>query len=351
MDNETLFKNTRKLTKGKEFKNYKELCLFLNEKIKTGNAKNSQLKEFRLYFEHKKEGHKFIITEVFEIPIISTVNNQLAYTHLIEKLVIDMLLHDKKVKNHATISRSLLLQLLNMVNAEYSKSRFKQNRLSHNTKIETDVIDQFYNSTYRMLKNNLEKALDNLASQSLISWHYSIKLCKIDHDYDLLRYQQVDSFGDSQEKHRSKDTIRYIHVNPTKDEHEMVMSFERHVKDKLHCLNDHELVKTGKYKEYESMVKDMLLDYGIAYYYKVFDITFNKDNAKQRSKQLEFLLINNDRCSVMNTLNKDIIKQTLKNAEARQIKNKLDKKYLKDNKKLSDLLIKNKVKSKTKEDY
>lgn len=53
---------------GQEFKNYKELCEFLGEKIKSGKGKQLQWKEWKRYFSFEKEGNKIIITEIFDEP-------------------------------------------------------------------------------------------------------------------------------------------------------------------------------------------------------------------------------------------------------------------------------------------
>lgn len=51
-----------------EIKNYKELCSLLDEKQKTGEAKQIQLGNWQRYFSYSKQGHKFIIEEIFDIP-------------------------------------------------------------------------------------------------------------------------------------------------------------------------------------------------------------------------------------------------------------------------------------------
>ena len=49
---------------GQEFKNYKELCLFLGEETKTGRSKELQLKRWQLSFSWHKNGNKIIVDEV-----------------------------------------------------------------------------------------------------------------------------------------------------------------------------------------------------------------------------------------------------------------------------------------------
>ena len=57
---------TSKLYTNQIFKNYKELCAFFDEKPTTGCSKQAQFKEWERYFSYRKEGNKFIITEVFD---------------------------------------------------------------------------------------------------------------------------------------------------------------------------------------------------------------------------------------------------------------------------------------------
>ena len=53
---------------GEVFKNYSALCTALDEPQKTGKSKQLQLLEWQRYFTYEKQGHKFIITEIFEEP-------------------------------------------------------------------------------------------------------------------------------------------------------------------------------------------------------------------------------------------------------------------------------------------
>ena len=48
--------------------NYRKVCEELDEKVLTGNAKISQLKELERYFCFNKQGNKFVFTEVYSEP-------------------------------------------------------------------------------------------------------------------------------------------------------------------------------------------------------------------------------------------------------------------------------------------
>ena len=57
-----------KVNIGQVFKNYKELCAYLGEQEKGGKSRDLQIKDWERYFSFEKQGHKFIITDVYDIP-------------------------------------------------------------------------------------------------------------------------------------------------------------------------------------------------------------------------------------------------------------------------------------------
>ena len=56
------------IKEGSVFKNWKALCEALGVKPKSHNYRAKQEKEFRCYFNWIKEGHKIVITEVYDQP-------------------------------------------------------------------------------------------------------------------------------------------------------------------------------------------------------------------------------------------------------------------------------------------
>lgn len=70
----------KELYVGQEFKNYKVLCKYLGEDIKTGSSKKSQVKEWNRYFSFIKEGQKIIITKIYDTPK-NKIDNRKGGTH------------------------------------------------------------------------------------------------------------------------------------------------------------------------------------------------------------------------------------------------------------------------------
>ena len=51
---------------GHAYRNYRDLCEYLGEPVKTGQAKKDQLKHWEKHFKWEKDGHKFIISEILK---------------------------------------------------------------------------------------------------------------------------------------------------------------------------------------------------------------------------------------------------------------------------------------------
>jgi hypothetical protein len=83
--------NTENLKKGQKIKNYKEMCKILNEKEKSGNSKQAQIKEWERYFSYKKQGYTFIVTDIYkqEKPKPPRADN--VYLRLLETVLMNKL--------------------------------------------------------------------------------------------------------------------------------------------------------------------------------------------------------------------------------------------------------------------
>lgn len=69
MNNENENKYKKLLEVGQVFKSYRDISRYLGEKIKSGNSKDAQVKEWECHFKYDKEGHKYIITEIYNTPL------------------------------------------------------------------------------------------------------------------------------------------------------------------------------------------------------------------------------------------------------------------------------------------
>src|SRR5699024_2298688 len=127
----------KNLTVGKVIKNYKSLCEILEiEAKKSGsNSHKAQLKDFNRYFEFEKQGHKYIIKNIYDKPKEKIENrsnniggNNTVFTDDIEKLILNILASSKD--DTVTIARGQLYKALSMCNENYLLGRSNISKLS-----------------------------------------------------------------------------------------------------------------------------------------------------------------------------------------------------------------------------
>jgi hypothetical protein len=161
-----------KLSNGQIYKSYKELCCFLDERIKTGNAKKSQVADWERYFLWKMESYKFIIEDVFDKPKGKTVQHGgqrdiIPSVPNIKRLLLDLLASAND--NQVYISKYDLYNELYMTNEKYGVYLLKRATLRKITGIGDGDISEFYESSYGMLKSSLDRAIRDLERDDIIS--------------------------------------------------------------------------------------------------------------------------------------------------------------------------------------
>ena len=100
-----------------EYKNYKSICEAMGWKPVGGDAKKKQLKELNNLCNYHKEGHKFIIDEVFENPILVFDNKRSQIMNELQTMIFYLAL--KEGSNELIISKNRLLIALGLLNANF----------------------------------------------------------------------------------------------------------------------------------------------------------------------------------------------------------------------------------------
>lgn len=75
---------------GLRVKSYRALCALLEEKVKGGDSKKAQLKEWERYFLWEQQGNAFIIKEVYPVPL-PREDGRAKYLRCIEPLLLSLL--------------------------------------------------------------------------------------------------------------------------------------------------------------------------------------------------------------------------------------------------------------------
>lgn len=150
---------------GNEFKSYKHLCEVLDEKVKSGASKRSQIKEFERFMKLSKgKGYRLIVDEVYDTSKPAAGNN--VYGGLVQLLLTDYFMKTKK--NKIQHSKGYLMQQVSMINQNYRENKKNIQKYSAELEVEQEVTHDFYDTTDATLGSAIETALRNLENNALI---------------------------------------------------------------------------------------------------------------------------------------------------------------------------------------
>ena len=316
-------------------KNYSDLCRVLEEDEKPrGTSRQNHLKWFEEYFTYKKEGHKFIIIEIFDKEVESMIDkrggayNTVEYTENIERLLLDILAQDK---NNGTIflSKNKLFHMLEMVNVNYLDCNRRVPKLSKLLDIDENSVQEWYDTTGGMLERSLNSALKKLTNQSLIFWSREITVCKIepipDSEY-LVKIIHKDKYGEDNEEWIQEVATRKIIREATDDEKKYIIQVERDTMLELDCDDKQEIIRKGLWTEFEKKVKSILKQQeNIVYYYQSYKILFNPEHILKKQNQMNNLKMNSkERLAQKKIVNKSVMDRIENNAKSRHNKASVD---------------------------
>jgi len=236
--------DTSKLCKGMVVKNYIEMCQLLNQKVQDGNSKKSQVLNWQRYFDFGRQGKKYIIEEIYEVPIPPTYNNNAVYVKIIEIL----LMHELYTKDNYTCeyTKTGLFSLLGMINANYSNGN-KYNLVKEKLpeyKYEHWEINHFYMRTSQKLTGILFSALNSMQRRHLIIYRQQYIIVQ-DRNFIVATNKQCQN----------------------------ILAVEKTISDEM----GYSVVPYAKLEEYYNKVNERLNElYGWDYVYKDFLLIYNQ---------------------------------------------------------------------------
>ncbi|MEW5569636.1 hypothetical protein [Rossellomorea marisflavi] len=318
--------NTSNLSAGQIFKNYKEITTALSEPIKSGNAKKAQLKEWERYFKHDKEGNKFIITHIYNVPLPEN-HNRTKYISTIEKLIIDKIMKSDQV-GRVFISKAALLKELKMINQNYTFAKYKQLRLSKHMNITLEEIEDFYLTSDSLLKRNIEAALTSLRNQSLIFWTNAITLCIVNSTAQINGYNQIKTSKHETINEYGEEEVDFTVSNPTvyreyrkadKEEVKLILKLERETLNKYGCDSISDIFKKGLSKRFYKDVRDQLFEVSnIFFYFNSYEIIANEEHLLEKWDELTHFQMEEEEANEQKCiLNEDIINRINENINKR----------------------------------
>ena len=261
------------LYEGQVFKNYKEMCEVLEIKPTTGGAKQAQFKELDTYCEYSKQGHKIIVDTVFETPRQKVDGRSSDYREM-RNLILRLLALSNQERNRAIFPTSTLLQGLGAINSNYATGRRQQKALGRHLDIETEYVNDFYNTTHTNLKNALETNLNYLKNERLITWGNTIMVCKNNPKVKLNALGEYVLDEDGRIISEDHQDFRVATV----DEKEFIIKTEKEILSNLGYKTIAEVFKHGCVKSFYDTVYSILKrECNINFYFMAYEIIFSRE--------------------------------------------------------------------------
>ena len=148
-----------------EYKNYKAICEAMGWEPVGGDAKKKQLKELNNLCNYHKEGHKFIIDEVFENPILVFDNKRSQIMNELQTMIFYLAL--KEGSNELIISKNRLLIALGLLNANFMNIMCYKEKYAEYRNIPTYQVHEVISVAYTRICNHLNNTLKKLDDISL----------------------------------------------------------------------------------------------------------------------------------------------------------------------------------------
>lgn len=160
--------NTKNLYDNQIIANYPALCVLLDIESVIGKGKELFLSKLHRYCSYSKDKHKFIIHEVYEVPLpkINTSQESL----IIESVLLDylsrnMVIDDEEVVSYVYLSKKELYLLAGLGTQVFFNSRNNSNRLGKSR--EQSEVDFFRDSSVKM-QNSVASLVRSLINRHIV---------------------------------------------------------------------------------------------------------------------------------------------------------------------------------------
>ena len=338
---EFIFNQLSTLKENYVFKNYNELCNFLNIEIKINDAKKTQLANLKRFCDFQKVGYKFIINKIYPTPLLKTNNYSSPYTKLNEYIICELLIrHSQNFKDQDFVySVNSLAKQIGYINELFTQYWNHRGKLSAEIDIDKSIINEFYTKVNNSYKRIIKTTFDKLKSEriAIIEEICYVRDIVLNED-NVIVYTTENEFGDEVDNYSASSTITHNNRPATKLERELIITVEQQVFSELsHTYNisitsKHDIFKYNKLKEFSTLRKKYFAEkIKISNYYMAYRISFVPEfiYKKQRSLVKEIKQINNlfiDK--TMDNKNKDINKKLNNLSKATNVSDELKQDFV-----------------------
>ena len=250
-------------------KNYKMLCELLNQPIKSGKSRKLQLDDFSRYFDWEKSGQKYIITDIYDVPLTKEdkrkLGNNSIYVQCIEVILLQYLA--KQEGYTRTFTKRMWWEMLGITNHKYGRLPESQLEKLDYT-VTSFEIKHFYQRCNKKLEQILFSALNSLKNRKLIM--YEIQTVIVEHD--------------------ENGKERYFLA--LDDDKKKILQAERHI---LHNVMGYEkmfqvFVRFQQADFYQKVNNYIYEKYGWNYYFKQVKVIYTPEDVREALPQIEIEL-------------------------------------------------------------
>lgn len=270
--------NINNLRIGMEIKNYKEMCVLLEEKVSDGNAKKAQLSEWERYFDYTRKGNKYIINDIYPTPLPKDFSKNDIYSRYIQTIL------TKYLKEHdgEYFTMTDLLKMFGFVNDNWGDMKL----LSEFCKTHNCTYKQakyYYNQLYTHVigycMTAFKRCLSRLAQRKFIIWR----------EVYMTEYYDTEL---------NKKAIR----EATKEEEKLYLNIAYKLKEDMGI----KFLNMYNSKKYYEELNKKLLKAGLGYMYKCFYIVYAESGIDIEIKRAE-----QEYQNALKNVNKHSLKQML----------------------------------------
>lgn len=330
---------------GEIIKNYKEMCKLLNEKERTGNSRQAQMRRWEKFFLWEKKGHQFIITDTKDNVFLTGDNNRLLqsnkeYLDNIQKLLLNYFYAEAlRGEYYSYLSTNLMIGLTNIVRPSFSRHKFQDfhqvvEYTENELKEEPDFANFYFDRVYNTLKLDFDRSLNLLENRRMITYD-RVTMVKptLKYDHSEFTEEQLKGLGFTESVDRDfyfywlglEDVMNSLSFEEDRDKYYQTMrslsaprearEFERtvilHVENMsleiLQCKDIQQVFAKHLEKEFYKMRNEILEKLlGIEYVYTAYKAHFSPlilERMKQEKHEM-FILPRQQSRELQNTLNK-----------------------------------------------
>ena len=284
--------NIENLEVGNRYKNYSELCEALNiEPKKNSNSKKAQMKEIERHIRYSKEGHIFVVDEIYDTPLPKTENkrNLPPYTQYMETLLLQYLQQEQSGK--MSVSTSQLAKSLKMVHEDYLDYYDNKKLLATQLDVELIHINDFMNTTSNAYKNAIKTILSRLEKRAIILYETRWKT--------VVKEKEILDDG----KVKEKTIVKFA----TEEQKKEIVNIRYNILNE-YGGNMQEIYQSGKAQEYYIDLEHRYkLFMGLDGVYKTHEITINENAIENEYyKSLQSLVQDVEGNQALQTLSNSI---------------------------------------------